>query len=820
VTTYVPYGGTAADFLFTVVDGDVVPAAGGTAGVWTAATGGSALTDLLDASGAAATHVTADASGLVRFSAPTGSGTVFLDPGLSSGLRFACQPTDMSDWTSSSSGGEDDSAAVTALQDAVTGIDTTVANLSSEIGTVSTTVSGHTSAIAALQEAVAALQQDSSGSGGSSVAGPTGLTATPGNGIIDLTWTLGAGPGITGQYLHWNPAGTDGSYFANLSASATAVTISDLTNTESYTFTLAPVTDAGTGAVSTTVTSAPVAPTAPGVPTGLTATPGDGQVALAWTASTGDVTGYIARYRTSPDGAWTDVPQGGYIGTTVTVTGLTDGTAYDFDVCGFDSEYDSSAYTDPVTATPVAGGPPTASPPNDVTAVAGPGTGQITYFYGDDPTDNTAPITDHYVRWRQSPAGDWQGPGYAEAGGFPINGLTNGTPYDVEVAVLMGSTIGTWSAPATATPEASSSPSWQLPDALYADDFNRADGPIGSTDGGSASPVAWSGGSIVSHAAIASSPTFASLIDTGQVGGTYQATVAVVGDSVGLILRSSSNGGQAFIFRISSGSYQALYSGVAVEPVSGAPTPAPGDVLKVIDNGVDTITAFVNGVQVSQFAATQYLSNTLAGFTTGNDGGSITDWSYSTATSVPAPSWQLPSAYLADSFDRPDSASIGSTDGGSAASQAWQVFGSSTIGISDDTATATTPEAGATQTVINTGNTAGTHQLTLAAVGSHQIGIIFRANSDTSSHNSLCARETDYYFALSGVESIAQQPAVGDVLKVVDDGTTATAFINGVQVAQQSAGGNGWTLAGFKIEPTEGVGTCAVDDWSYSTATS
>ena len=72
----------------------------------------------------------------------------------------------------------------------------------------------------------------------------------------------------------------------------------------------------------------------PGAPTSLTAAPGDAQVSLSWAAPDSDGGASIRRYRhrhklssVSGWGSWTELP-----GTTATVTGLTNGSAYDFEV--------------------------------------------------------------------------------------------------------------------------------------------------------------------------------------------------------------------------------------------------------------------------------------------------------------------------------------------------------------------------------------------------------------------------------------------------------------------------------------------------------
>ena len=85
--------------------------------------------------------------------------------------------------------------------------------------------------------------------------------------------------------------------------------------------------------------------TPPAAPTGLTATPMDAAVALSWTASPG-----ATSYKVS-------VTPGTVVTTTAspyTVTGLTNGTPYQFKVLGTNSVGDG-AYSEVVSATPTAG---------------------------------------------------------------------------------------------------------------------------------------------------------------------------------------------------------------------------------------------------------------------------------------------------------------------------------------------------------------------------------------------------------------------------------------------------------------------------------
>ncbi len=90
-------------------------------------------------------------------------------------------------------------------------------------------------------------------------------------------------------------------------------------------------------------------PVAPAVPSGLAATSSQGtQVPLTWSAVAG-ATEYQVQYRLNGSGGWTST--GWQTGTGVTVTGLTTGTTYEFQVQAHNAG-GNSAWSASVTATP------------------------------------------------------------------------------------------------------------------------------------------------------------------------------------------------------------------------------------------------------------------------------------------------------------------------------------------------------------------------------------------------------------------------------------------------------------------------------------
>ena len=124
--------------------------------------------------------------------------------------------------------------------------------------------------------------------------------------------------------------------------------------------------------------------TAPATPSGLTATPGDSQVELSWTANgEADLAGYVV-YRGTESGSLTATTFVPAPTTVSTITGLTNGTTYFLALDAEDTAGNASARSSEVSATPAAGAgtPPTVvttNPPNGATDVPLNGSLSVTF---------------------------------------------------------------------------------------------------------------------------------------------------------------------------------------------------------------------------------------------------------------------------------------------------------------------------------------------------------------------------------------------------------------------------------------------------------
>ena len=166
---------------------------------------------------------------------------------------------------------------------------------------------------------------------------PTNLTATPGNAVVTLTWTASAG--ATGYNV--KRATTSGGPYTQLAApSSNGYTDSSVTNGTTYYYVVSAINSTGESANSAQVSATPGAPSVPPpAPTNLTATAGDTQVSLTWSASSGATSYNVKRSGTS-GGPYTQIAAP--TSTSYTDTALTNGTTYYYVVSATNSTGESA----------------------------------------------------------------------------------------------------------------------------------------------------------------------------------------------------------------------------------------------------------------------------------------------------------------------------------------------------------------------------------------------------------------------------------------------------------------------------------------------
>jgi uncharacterized protein (TIGR02145 family) len=253
---------------------------------------------------------------------------------------------------------------------------------------------------------------------------PTIGTATAGAGQATITYTAPASNGsatITSYTATSSPGGLTGTLSQ---AGSGTITVSGLTNGTAYTFTVTATNAAGTS-VSSAVSNSVTPRTVPGAPTIGSATQGNGQATIAYTAPVSNggvvITSYTAT--SSPGGLTGTLSQAG--SGTITVTGLTNGTAYTFTVTTTNTQGTSaaSAASNSVTPRTIPGAP--------TIGTATLGAAQATITYTAPASNGGAAITTYTAT--SSPGGFTGTLSQAGSGTITVSGLTNGTAYTFTV---------------------------------------------------------------------------------------------------------------------------------------------------------------------------------------------------------------------------------------------------------------------------------------------------------------------------------------------------------------------------------------------------
>ncbi len=265
---------------------------------------------------------------------------------------------------------------------------------------------------------------------------PTGLTPTAANQQVGLSWTAPAvngGSAVTDYVIEFKLTSepTTWSTFSDGVSAGTTGTVINLTNGLSYDFRVSAVNAVGQGSASAVATAEPLF--VPDAPTIGTATAGNAQATVTFTPPVSDggspITGYTV---TSSPGGIT----GSGSASPITVTGLTNGTAYTFTVTATNAAGTgaASAASNSVTPITVPGAPTSPS--------ATPGNAEATVSFTPPASDGGSAITVYTVT---SDPGGFTGTGSASP--ITVTGLNNAVAYTFTVTATNAAGTGPASAP-------------------------------------------------------------------------------------------------------------------------------------------------------------------------------------------------------------------------------------------------------------------------------------------------------------------------------------------------------------------------------------
>ena len=277
---------------------------------------------------------------------------------------------------------------------------------------------------------------------------------------LTVAWTAPTATGasaITGYTIQWCTATNKvcASSWSSASATGTSYTIAGLTGSISYGVRVQAVNSRGTGSWSNPTFASTTAATPPGTPSGLAASIDDRQIALRWNAPSANgapITAYTVECRLGGtaiatgncgSSAWTRYTT--VSGTSTTISGLANGTAYDIRIRASNREGSSAWAT--VAATPAT----RPRIPFDVRASNSGRNIQVTWTA---PSSGGSPISSYTVEFCSGGCTSWRSTtvsGNPPATTATLTGLSSGTTYRVRVRAVNRAGESGWSTTGTAT---------------------------------------------------------------------------------------------------------------------------------------------------------------------------------------------------------------------------------------------------------------------------------------------------------------------------------------------------------------------------------
>ena len=217
------------------------------------------------------------------------------------------------------------------------------------------------------------------------------------------------------------------------SASSSPILITGLSNGTAYTFTVKATNEIGDSSFSS-ASSAVTPGTTPSAPRNLVVTPGNSEATLSWEAplTTGgsNISNYRLEYKQSSSGSWNVFSLVSSTSSSAVITGLSSGISYDFRVIAINAIGASVAsnIVSDVRLASISGAP------TDLSATMG--NGQISLTWTEPINNGGVPITNYYLEYKLSSAGEWLGILGGESTTAIISSLVNGSAYDFRVSAI------------------------------------------------------------------------------------------------------------------------------------------------------------------------------------------------------------------------------------------------------------------------------------------------------------------------------------------------------------------------------------------------
>jgi fibronectin type 3 domain-containing protein len=268
-----------------------------------------------------------------------------------------------------------------------------------------------------------------------SPATPSGLAAIGGNAQVSLTWNASAGA----TSYHVKRSTTSGTETQISAPASNSFTDTGVTNGTKYFYVVSAVNSVGESPNSTEVNATPVQP-APTVPANLAATPGNAQVNLSWSASTGATSYHVKCSTTSSTETQISAPTSN----SFTDTTVTNGTKYFYVVSAVNSASES-VNSNEVSATPIA---PATAPATPTGLAATGGNAQVSLTW-----NASTGATSYHVKRSTTTGGPFTTTLASPTATNYIDAtVTNGTAYFYVVSAVNTAGESVNSAQVTATP--------------------------------------------------------------------------------------------------------------------------------------------------------------------------------------------------------------------------------------------------------------------------------------------------------------------------------------------------------------------------------